>query len=177
MKKIALVLSLFLSFGLFAQNEVSTYFKNGNKKMELLKVGDRSMQTTYYESGEIKQMGTFFKNQPSGEWKRYNLNGEVVSEGFYKDDKLDNKTTYYEDGRIRDGKVTYLNENSQISEEVNYKEGSLVSKTQYKYYSNGQIKSEKNYKNDDGKVTYWHENGQIKSEGIFKDGVCIRGSC
>ena len=70
-----------------------------------------------------------------------------------------------------------MNENGQISEEVNYKEGSLVSKTQYKYYSNGQIKSEKNYKNDDGKVTYWHENGQIKSEGIFKDGMCIRGSC
>lgn len=110
MKKIALVLSLFLSFGLFAQNEVSTYFKNGNKKMELLKVGDRSMQTTYYESGEIKQMGTFFKNQPSGEWKRYNLNGEVVSEGFYKDGKKVGKWTvsamnadfkyelYYEDG-------------------------------------------------------------------------------
>ena len=38
MKKIALVLSLFLSFGLFAQNEVSTYFKNGNKKITIIKI-------------------------------------------------------------------------------------------------------------------------------------------
>jgi len=82
--------------------------------------------------------------------------------------------TYYEDGRIRNGKVTYWYENGQISEEAKYREGSLVNKTRYEYYSNGQTKSEKN---KNGKWTVWYENGQIKSEAIFKDDVCISGEC
>ena len=46
--------------------------------------------------------------------------------------------------------------------------------TESEYYSNGQIKSEKN---KNGKWTWWDKNGQIKSEAIFKDGVCISGEC
>ena len=110
MKKIVLLFGLFLSFGLFAQNEVTTYFENGNAKMELLKVGDRSMQISYYESGAIKQKGAFLNSQPTGVWKTYNTNGDVISEGLYVDGKKTGKwiisvsntdrkyELYYEDG-------------------------------------------------------------------------------
>lgn len=91
MKKIALILGLFLSVGLFAQNEVTTYFENGNIKMELTKVGDRSMQTIYYETGEIKQVGIFVNNLPSGVWKTYTLNGDLLSEGLYSEGKKTGK--------------------------------------------------------------------------------------
>ena len=51
--------------------------------------------------------------------------------------------------------------------------------TETDYYENGQIKIERNYKDDklDGKWTYWHENGQIKSEKNYKVGMCISGDC
>ena len=44
--------------------------------------------------------------------------------------------------------------------------------TRSDYYSNGQIKSELNYKDykRDGKWTWWYENGQIQSEANWKDG-------
>ena len=47
------------------------------------------------------------------------------------------------------------------------------------YYSNGQIESEGNYKDDkkDGNWTYWRNNGQIKSEATYKDGECVSGDC
>jgi len=60
----------------------------------------------------------------------------------------------------------------------------------YEYYDNGQIRLEKNYKDNhlDGKWTEWYENGQIIKESTFengqiikeskfKDGVCISGDC
>ena len=51
--------------------------------------------------------------------------------------------------------------------------------TETDYYSNGQIESEKNYKDGefDGKWTEWDENGQIKSEKNYKVGVCVSGDC
>jgi len=50
---------------------------------------------------------------------------------------------------------------------------------QQDYYSNGQIKSEWNYKDgiQDGKWTFWHEDGQVKRESNYKDGVCLSGYC
>ena len=44
--------------------------------------------------------------------------------------------------------------------------------TKYLYYSNGQIKSEINYKDDrlNGKRTDWYENGQKFGETNYKDG-------
>ena len=43
--------------------------------------------------------------------------------------------------------------------------------TQQDYYSNGQIKSETNYKdgNSDGKWTYWYKSGKKKLETNYKD--------
>ena len=95
---------------------------------------------------------------------------------------------YYSQGKIknglRDGTWTYWNENgqtrsvatykdNQIERQKNYQNGALINETQYRYYENGQISSERNEKDGkkDGKWTIWLENGQIKLEENYKDGV------
>jgi antitoxin component YwqK of YwqJK toxin-antitoxin module len=94
-KNIATLFGLFLSFGLFAQSEVTTYFENGNPKMEVYKVGGRSVQTTYYASGAIKQMGMFLNNEPTGAWKTYNTSGVLISEGSFLEGKKTGKWIIY----------------------------------------------------------------------------------
>ena len=92
-------------------------------------------------------------------------NGQIKSEGNYKDGKPD-------------GKVTGWFENGQIQTVLNLKDGKLNGKV-IDWYENGQIEAEGNYKDGklDGKATYWHENGKIKGKVTFKDGKCISGDC
>ena len=92
-------------------------------------------------------------------------NGQIKSEGNYKDGKPD-------------GKVTGWFENGQIQTVLNLKDGKLDGKV-IDWYENGQIEAEENYKDGkrDGKATYWHENGKIKGKVTFKDGKCISGDC
>ena len=46
-------------------------------------------------------------------------------------------------------------------------------------YSNGQVKSKGETKDGKkhGKWTFWYDNGQILSEKHYKNGVCISESC
>ena len=70
----------------------------------------------------------------------------------------------------QDGKWMSWNENNLIEIESYFKDGALVSQTQYSYHDNAQIQSEATYKgngNRDGKFTVWYENGQIKSWNIL----------
>ena len=92
-------------------------------------------------------------------------NGQIKSEGNYKDGKPD-------------GKVTGWFENGQIQTVLNLKDGKLDGKV-IDWYENGQIEAEENYKDGklDGKATYWHENGPIEREATYKDGKCISGNC
>ena len=85
-------------------------------------------------------------------------NGQIKSEGNYKDGKPD-------------GKVTGWFENGQIQIVLNLKDGKLDGKV-IDWYENGQIEAEENYKDGklDGKATYLHENGQIERETTYKDG-------
>ena len=47
------------------------------------------------------------------------------------------------------------------------------------YQKYGQLKIEKNYKNDkfDGKFTWWHENGQKWLEANYINDECVSGNC
>ena len=68
--------------------------------------------------------------------------------------------------------------NGQIKLERNYKDGREDGKWTWRY-KNDQLLSKGNYKDGfyDGKWTTWYENGQIKSERNYKDGVCVSGDC
>ena len=62
-------------------------------------------------------------------------------------------------------------ENGQLKSEKNYKDNKLDGQTT-EWYRNGQNKYITNFKDGKrvGKWTWWHNNGQIGQEGNFKDG-------
>jgi len=118
-----------------------------------------------YENGQIKSEGNYKDGKPDGKVIDWYENGQIEAEGNYKDGKPD-------------GKVTGWFENGQIQTVLNLKDGKLDGKV-IDWYENGQIEAEENYKDGklDGKATYWHENGKIKGKVTFKDGKCISGNC
>ena len=135
--------------------------------------------TNWYENGQIKQEGNyktpffglydFFDFGRGGKWTNWYENGQIKSEKYYSDDKdwySIVSTHWYENGNIF--KVTKYNS-----------QGNPVSETQYFASVSGQKKSELNYKNKmlNGKLTRWYENGQIKFEAQYKNGKCISGDC
>ena len=110
MKTITLILGLLIGVSLTAQDKQTKYYENGQVRMEMVKVGDRLFQTVFYETGELKQVGTFVDNKPNGLWKVFAKNGDVLAEGSY------------ENG-LKTGKWIVKAENSDTTYELYYEEG------------------------------------------------------
>jgi antitoxin component YwqK of YwqJK toxin-antitoxin module len=70
------------------------------------------------------------------------------------------------------GQVFSLYEDGKKKDEGSLKDGKMISKTKWEYYSNGQMKTEITYKDgkEDGLEVDWYANGQKMSEVTFKDG-------
>lgn len=123
-------------------------------------------------------------------------NGQLASEGTYKDGKVDGVVKgWYENGQLRieafhkasvagatdgadkdwsagaDGVWKTWYENGQLKSESTYKDRKAIGVWKV-WYENGQLELEETFKDDklDGVLKEWHENGQLKSEQIYKDG-------
>ena len=89
-------------------------------------------------------------------------NGNVKSITYHKKTR-DGIQKVKEEGYFEKGEKKY---------EGSYKDGEMISKTEWEYYENRQKKYEWNYKNgkQDGLFTGWYENGQKNYEENYKDG-------
>ena len=65
-----------------------------------------------YENGQIKSEGNYKDGKPDGKVIDWYENGQIEAEENYKDGKLD-------------GKATYWHENGQIERETTYKDGQV----------------------------------------------------
>ena len=86
------------------------------------------------------------------------------------------KVTGKVQGSFKDGKrvgvwIVY-NLNGRVSKEVTYENGKKVTWVQYKYHSNGQLRTKETYKDGkfDGPWVDYHENGQLLTKGTYKEG-------
>jgi len=70
------------------------------------------------------------------------------------------------------GQVFSLYDDGKKKGEGNLKDGKMISKTERKYYGNGQKRKERTFKNgiENGLRTDWYENGQREIEQTYKDG-------
>ena len=100
-------------------------------------------------------------------WKTYNVNGDLISEIEYKNDKKEGKCTIFYPGGGEVGEKT--REESQYFD--GKKDGPFIKK-----YLSGQVSEEGEYnlKLKIGKWTQYYEDGQIKTDGNYvlgkKDG-------
>jgi antitoxin component YwqK of YwqJK toxin-antitoxin module len=71
------------------------------------------------------------------------------------------------------GKVFSIYDDGKIKNEGTLKDGKMISRTEWKWYENGQKWSELNYKGGrvDGIFNWWYDNGQKQFEGTYKNGL------
>ncbi len=110
-----------------------------------------------YENGQIKSQGKFKDGKPKDKRTKWYENGQIQSE-----------VRYNKDGK-QVGKMTSWYENGQVKSQGKFKDGKKDGKWTW-WYENGLIKEENNLKDGiyDGKWTTWFENGQKESERNFK---------
>ena len=81
-------------------------------------------------------------------------------------------TLFWENLLEKMKRVKRYYKNGQIKYEWNFKDGEYDGKS-FSYYKNGQIHSEENYIDGkfNGNMMFYYKNGQIKEERNFKDGM------
>ena len=138
MKKLLSILLLSISLIGYSQERVLY--------SELTEKGTGNSQTKYFEGALFNGVGFSFHS-----------NGQLDSEGNYKDGKLVGFKRWYSNG--------------QLQYEFNYKDGQEdgLSKA---WFEDGQLEYESNFKDGelDGLIKWWYENGQLQYERNYKDG-------
>jgi antitoxin component YwqK of YwqJK toxin-antitoxin module len=103
------------------------------------------------------------------------IKGDYFSEEIvmtvYEDRKIWIKRFKKIGNKLKLSKLEYYYENGQLDSERNYKDGERNG-LQRAWYENGQLKWEGNAKDgkQDGLWKEWYKNGQLRTEGNIKDG-------
>jgi len=109
--------------------------------------------TTFYypNSTIISSQGNYQNGNPSGYWKLYYSNGNLMREGNYSNGQLSGYWKFYYSTGVEEEEGNYQN---------NIKSGNWIY-----YYPSGIISSEGNYSNGvkQGQWTYYNTNGTVSS--------------
>jgi len=140
-----------------------------------------------YKDGKKIEVWEFFFTEyleggkPTGLWKWFHANGEILREEFFRKGLEDGMLyEYYDDGTLitkgefidglKDGPWFY--QMGDHIEEGSYRDG--VKSGIWKYhYINGNINFEGNFVDgvEDGKHKYYYETGKLRNEEIYRVGV------
>ena len=171
------LLTLFISnCGDKVREEITEMYNNGNKKLLVKYKGEGSDEVVVEKITYSVNDDTLILEKPLEKMKmerEYHENGQIGSDGNYKDGKLDGKWTfYYENGQIReegnfkdgepDGKWTTYNEDGSVKVPVNGE--TLIDRGDLLYELNGQ----KPYTGD---VFELYKDGGRKLGGSIKCGM------
>ena len=141
------------------------WYKNGNKDLEANYFNDKLHGTIYYfyKNGQLERKINYNKGVQNGEATTWHENGEIKLKANLVNDKIH-------------GKLEEYNEIGNLIGTFFYNNGVIVSSTYFKYYKNGNLKSEKRYITDvdtvyilHGVTKTYYENGKPKIVCNFKD--------
>ncbi len=113
----------------------------------------------YYEDGKkISSVLEYYNKGTQANAKIYHLNGKLMGEGKYLNQKKDSSWKYYDQGENLISEEFYLKNKKNGRWTVYYKEGKLA--------------SEKNWSNDleQGEWKEYFETGKLKIQAFYKDG-------
>ena len=119
-----------------------------------------SAKVRYYNlNGKLRTFGSMFGRKRVGKWTYYFPNGNLFSEEFYENGKLEGELkNYYENGKVL---------------EITQYENGMKNGFSKKFSDQGILIEEVHYLNDvlHGKGKYFELNGNLKEEGIYKNGL------
>ncbi len=127
-----------------------------NKKM--LWQGNQSDITYKYIDGYVEGIGKIQNEKRVGVWEFYNNNGRLTANGNFNV------------SGNRDGKWTWFNQFEKISETAGYVDGKLNGKV-LRYYENGKLEIDSNYKDDnlDGEYRYYNNKGALTQKKYYEN--------
>ncbi|MEM7161347.1 MAG: hypothetical protein AAF487_02800 [Bacteroidota bacterium] len=179
----------------YPEGKVEEWYASGNKKFRSsyvsnpLKTKDSMLSgasTEWYDNGQIKSEGVYWKGVRDGEWKEYTEEGQVTLEAFYDRSKFAGDVTkYYATGEKKstgtyllgkkdlltgEFKEWYINGNRKF--EGNYIKGEKSGICRW-FYKDGQLQKEAVYEKDNyaGFVREFYPDGSKKIEGEYAKGV------
>jgi antitoxin component YwqK of YwqJK toxin-antitoxin module len=109
----------------------------------------------YYESGKLKEEGSFKDGKETGQWKTYFESKKPQEIGNYKNG-------------LKDGEWKTYFENRNLDMVANYQDGKVVGEGK-NYYQNGKLNSTGTFSADGKYITekLYYENGNLESEGKY----------
>ncbi len=87
MKALTLTIAFAFAFAFqgFAQNIQEEVYDNGVLKRQVVIDGEKSQVKTYYDNGQLKEIGSFVNEKAEGVWVRFDEEGNKVSQGSFVD--------------------------------------------------------------------------------------------
>lgn len=141
--------------------------------------------TYYFPTGAVKAISVYRNNGHTVYVKTYRLNGKILAEGKFVDQKKDSLWIYYDNlsGKpvmvesynmgVKNGKSTiYFPDSGKPSETQYYKNGIKTGKW-IKYFPNGKVLSQGTYVNDtlEGPFRINYPNGVTELKGQYNKGL------
>ena len=180
MRKILSLLAFltFISFSLNAQNDYNKTDKQGHRQGKWM---------DFHHNGNVKYIGEFKNNEPSGEFKYFSEGGSLVAKGKYNGKNKHEKWEFYseqngalilvenyDNGVLVGTTIAFSPVTNQIIEETEYVDG-VKNGIYNKYYDNGRPMIKAFYKDDklDGEYVSYYPNGVAKEEGLYCEGAKV----
>lgn len=167
LNNIALIITLFFTYQLFAQKDTVIYSPKGfiEYKGQIKDGQKEGLWIKYTSKGKIREKITYLPNNRFKTQVYKYQDSEILEqeyEGYLKTDK-----------QILDGKyLMYFPKG--ISKEIQYQDGNRIGQSKT-YYAEGGIKREENYALGmlNGKWVEYYVNGKVKESGNFDKGERI----
>lgn len=131
-----------------------------------------NIKKEYYESGQIKSIGTYTENKlPVGVHKVFSETGAVVSATTYDDLGIKISEGIIDTSGLRQGDWTLFYPEGEKRAEGKYKNNNRVGEWSF-LFENGNLEQKGNYKKGkpDGKWQWFYETGELLREETYEDG-------
>lgn len=142
----------------------------GNKTI----VNGNGVYKTYYDNGQLKQIGNVKSGNRIDDWKVYHPNGKLFELASIIDNQYILKDAWHRNGDAMVTKgngdyMVYYDTTDKIIEKCTYKDGKRHGLWKSFYIDNGQVQYETTYNNDleDGNFYIYNTDGAVVTEGKF----------
>ena len=136
-----------------------------------------------YQNGNIQYSGNFKNNKPVGKFKRYDQNGVLKVEMFYKENSVKIYSKFFYPGKILQAEGIYLGKLKDSIWNYYSVDGFKINEVPYlnnkkhgiekKYYQNGNLSEKSEWKNgvNDGLIIRYYESGKVMARIFYMNGI------
>lgn len=134
---------------------------------------DFTIQNTYYENGEIKEMTSYnMAGKKDGISKSFDQSGKIERAAFYQNGYLISKGGIIDEEGLFQGKWEYYYLDGNLKSKGEYKDGKKYGKWTY-YFTNGNVEQEGFFDkngNYTGEWKWYYENGNLLRKEEYRRG-------